>query len=279
MRSLEWATSERNRASLSRRWRSSASDAPSTASETCEASDSSESTSSRGTRRRRAEDEQAARLVADGERQEEHRACLVEAQLARARPRGSPRPAVLLRRRRRTRGATGQASIESGHPPSPSDEAATTGPSAARASTRRTLAGVSDQGPDGRDRGLVHLLAPRRGDELDAGAAERQLARRGALLLADEARHARDDEEEEDGRRDDQDELVGVAERLPGANRRVRSGMRRRAARGGAASAASATRAPAPRACASRDGAPRRPRAGSRRSSRRRSSAGGCRRP
>ena len=48
MRSLECATSERKRASLWRRWRSSAREAPSTASETWEASDSRESTSSRG---------------------------------------------------------------------------------------------------------------------------------------------------------------------------------------------------------------------------------------
>src|SRR5919199_630336 len=46
MRSLECATSDRKRASLWRRWRSPASDAPSTASETCVASASSESTCS-----------------------------------------------------------------------------------------------------------------------------------------------------------------------------------------------------------------------------------------
>ena len=83
MRSLEWATSERNRASLWRRCRSSASEAPSRASDTCEASDSSESTSSRGMRDWRAEDEQAARLVAD--RQSGRRSTswpLVEAELA-----------------------------------------------------------------------------------------------------------------------------------------------------------------------------------------------------
>ena len=82
MRSLEWATSERNLASLWRRCRSSASEAPSRASETCDASDSSESTSSRGMPERRAEHEQAARLVAHGERQEEKGLARVEAQLA-----------------------------------------------------------------------------------------------------------------------------------------------------------------------------------------------------
>ena len=48
MRSLEWATSDRKRASLWRRCKSSASEAPSTASDTCEASETRESTSSGG---------------------------------------------------------------------------------------------------------------------------------------------------------------------------------------------------------------------------------------
>ena len=170
MRSLEWATSERKRASLWRRWRSSASDAPSTASETCEASASSESTSSRGTTTGEQSDEQAAHRVADRERQEEHGVPAVEAKLAanvaRAASRGrdplrsafptcSQEPVGRLRERPFAvlagRGGDGRA----------------VGVQRDEADVR---AAVSTRRLDGRDRGLVDLLAPGRADELDTRA-------------------------------------------------------------------------------------------------------------
>ena len=103
--------------------------------------------------------------------------------------------------------------------------AATTAWSSAR-STRRT-ARLVRAAVDGGDRGVAHLVVAGRGDELDAGASQCALARGRALLLADEAGHARDDEEEERCRGDDEDEHVGVAERLasgfPGAIRQARA--------------------------------------------------------
>ena len=53
---------------------------------------------------------------------------------------------------------------------------------------------------DGRDRGRGDLLVAGGRDELDAGAAQRALARDDARLLAHEAGHASDDEEEEQRR-------------------------------------------------------------------------------
>ena len=42
-----------------------------------------------------------------------------------------------------------------------------------------------------------YLVAADRGDEVDAGASECELARRGPLLLANEACHAADHQEEQ----------------------------------------------------------------------------------
>ena len=179
MRSLECATSERNRASLWRRWRSSASEAPSTASDTCEASDSSESTSSRGIGDCVQQDEQAARLVADGERQEEHdvalgrggagsgrpraalemRSCWIVLPDSRSQPLRVLREHPARRRPRRTRRRR-RCRLRS-------------------AGRGELLAGLPGQGDDGRDRGLVRpdrdpaaatrsTPAPRRASSRDA---------------------------------------------------------------------------------------------------------------
>ena len=59
-----------------------------------------------------------------------------------------------------------------------------------------------------------------RRDELDPRPTQSALARRDARLLAYEAGHSGDDKQEEDRRGDDQNEHVGVAERLDEPNSR-----------------------------------------------------------
>ena len=230
-------------------------------------------------RDRRARDEQAARLVANRERQNQHGVAVVEGEAGSCTSSGSLASETCCVDLVATRGASRRRLVETCHSPSSPDEAAT------RRAARRPA------GRAGRSRALRRALGqPRSAASLTCsrppaatsstpGPPQRELARGRPLLLAHEAGHAGDDEQEEERRRDDQDEHVGVAERLVERGRRARSGRRLRAARDGAASAACASRAQAPRACASRGGAPPRPRAGSRRSSRRRSSAGGCTRP
>ena len=96
----------------------------------------------------------------------------------------------------------------------------------------------ADESLDGRDGGVVDLLATAGRDELDARPSQRQLARCRALLLADEAGHAGDDQQEQDRRCEDERRALRVADgpgtnRTPGAIRQApasrpsRSGVRR----------------------------------------------------
>ena len=71
---------------------------------------------------------------------------------------------------------------------------------------------LADESKDRRDGSLVDLLATAGRDELDARPSQRKLARCRSLLLAHQTDHAGHDEKEQQRRRDDQHENVRVAE-------------------------------------------------------------------
>ena len=276
IRSLEWATSERKRASLFRRWRSSASDAPSTASETCEASDSSESTSSRGIASRRRDDEQRrasrrGRRAAGAERAAGRR----RAELARASTRAGCR-ATAGGRRRDSRSQPGGV-LGSGHSPCASSDDASDHRRSSRAGARGGRWRLADQraGPRRSPRRCT-WSRPAAATSSTPALAQRELARGRPLLLADETGHAATTSRKSTADATITTSTSGLssscAKRMPGAIRQApassarRDGVRRvRDARGRLLERRASTGA-----------ARRRPRAGSRRSSRRRRSAGGC---
>ena len=210
IRSLEWATSERKRASLFWRWRFSASEAASSASDTCEASASSEpkrsldtgsgqsntsapcSTSWAARRTRSASSTAPSTSAASTDDWSVTISTGPEARAARREPVG-----VVVRQ---LPGAATARCCDACAVLVPEDET--------------HLGRLTDQLARRSDDCVVDILVTAGGDEHDARLAKRRLAGSGALLLADEARHARHDEQEQDRRRRDDHEQVDAADVL-----------------------------------------------------------------
>ena len=198
IRSLECATSERKRASLWRRWRSSASDAPSTASETWERQRLERSSISSRVSAGRTSDDEQARRPPDGERQERARQCAGRATQRLPQSLGEQRPAGCRLDLAACRQPVGRDVVGERPLAAPSDEAAThcgvvlaEQRRAAPAARRRRDAWTAER----RRRSIWSVLGC--ADQLDAGAAQGALAGDGPLLLAHEARHAGDHEQEQ----------------------------------------------------------------------------------
>jgi hypothetical protein len=160
---------------------------------------------------RRAQDEQAACLVTDRERQNQHGVAAMKVQLV-THVLGQSRERDLLRRPGRL--AEPAVGVLRHGPlalvPGGGGDDCAVSVHQDETDCRR----LADESEDGRDRSFVDLLATAGRDELDSRPSQCQLARCGSFLLADQADHARHDEKEQQRRRHDQDEDVRVAESL-----------------------------------------------------------------
>ena len=213
MRSLEWRTSEPKRASLRRRWTSSVSSALLERERDLGGERAQRGAVGGAERLARGDEQDAAQLLARGSRPSasDVRSC-AGARCRRAATRASGSSGIAGRRRGAQSASAVAARVAPARALGRRRRAAATIRSAPSSSERRARSSSPARELVGRRHGRrVDLVALGRGHERGAGAAQHALAVEGALLLADEAGHARDDEAEQDDRRADDDDQVDVA--------------------------------------------------------------------